>query len=227
MPKYHNNKISLASNRGVQENPHWVDAPSQLEELTQVLGNHKLKILEPGPWHGEFSKIFVEQGHSVTSVEPWLGIEAPFNGLTQLHTQLVLDRRPIEVFLKEDTISHWDVVVAVGLLYHVPSPLHLLDLFTERADHVYFDTYPWINTVQLNTTKTLSWAAKWDHKNICIVCAPKVLDHYMTVVLKWSRGWQGIQCKVSGHPIWTAYYHRNNVQSLGKSQVTDFYIDAL
>jgi hypothetical protein len=227
MTKYIGNEFSLTSNPGVKMNPHWVDAPAQFETLTQVLSNRKLKILEPGPWHGHFSEKFVEQGHSVTSVEPWLGDEARFNSLTQLHTQLVVDRRPIEVFLKEDTTSHWDVVFAVGLLYHVPSPLHLLDLFTERADHVYFDTYPWVDTVRLTTPNTSSWATKWDHKNICLVCAPKVLDHYMTVVLKWSRGWQGIQCKVSGHPIWTAYYHRNTVPALSKADVIEYHIDAL
>ena len=227
MAVYRGNEFSVSTNPGVKENPHWVDAPSQLEEISQALSNHKLKILEPGPWHGMFSEELVKQGHTVTSVEPWLGPEARFNSLTELHTHLVVDRRPVEVFLKDDTTSQWDVILAVGLLYHVPSPLHLLDLFTERANHVYFDTWPWVHTVSLVTPKNSSWAAKWDHKNICLVCAPKVLDHYMTVVLGWTRGWQGIQCKDSGHPLWTAYYHRSTIPALSKSKVTEYHINAL
>lgn len=219
---------NLVNDPSFNANPHWKHAPKQLLVLPQTLSGLNLKILEPGPYNGFFSQEFVKQGHNVTAVEPWLGPDARFNSLTELHDQLVVDRRPIELFLKQDTVSHWDVVFAIGLLYHVPSPLHLLDLFAERGDHVYIDTYPWCtDAVTVLLPGNTAWSDHNDHKKISLACAPNVLNYYMTTVLGWSRGWQGIQIKVSGHPAWTAYYHKNTVPALRKAQVTHYHMTLL
>lgn len=205
--------------------PSWMSAPKQrdaLIEITQSARSRLTSLLEVGPWHGDYSCEFLKQGWQLTVVEPWLGQEAYFNVRQDLdRSQLELDRRPVEQMLRHSSTRRWDVIFSPGLLYHVHDPFGIIDSYITATDHIFLDTLHWIKGVKLNLRgHDASYRIYWDRKPFRLTPGPWLVDHYFRSQ-GWCRGWHGMLLKVSGWPIWTAYYHAPNTEPLASPNLTD------
>jgi hypothetical protein len=100
--------------------------------------------LELGPLEGGHSYMLSQAGASV------LGIEAQTRGFLKcLIAKEILNMRNVQfmlgdvmAYLRSDP-GHFDVAVASGILYHMASPVEMLDLLTKVSDHLFLWTHVW------------------------------------------------------------------------------------
>jgi 2-polyprenyl-3-methyl-5-hydroxy-6-metoxy-1,4-benzoquinol methylase len=90
-------------------------------------------VLEIGPLSGHHSKIIIDQGSkSLVMVEPNTSFNDSLAALSP-NSEIIND----DIFFYLEEARKFDVVVCCGVLYHLHSPLYLLELIANRVDPEY------------------------------------------------------------------------------------------
>lgn len=124
-----NDIIRLGSQFHTGDNfPYWVNYLYRIQEVFTVIENKT--VLEIGPFTGNHTYFLREfKPKSITLVEPNIyGV----NKLTRKYPEYEVIHDDIMLFLEKP--RKFDVVMCFGVLYHLHSPLYLLELIANRCD---------------------------------------------------------------------------------------------
>lgn len=110
----------------------WINYLYQIQEIFQVIENKT--VLEIGPYAGNHTYFLREfKPKSITLVEP--NYEQGVKALQDKYPNCEVIHDDIMLYLEHE--RKFDVVMCFGVLYHLHSPIHLLELIANRCDPEY------------------------------------------------------------------------------------------
>jgi hypothetical protein len=127
--------------------------------------HHWSSVLEVGAMHGAFSRWLLLCSDSLTILEPNVHAEV-WQKLPQLCSDQTLFQH-----LPRDT--HYDLTVLLGLLSHLHSPFHALDLAMQHSSEIIAD-YPISEKTHVRSAHDQSDRDKW-----CLMLETSLIPRYM------------------------------------------------
>lgn len=130
-----------------------------LDYLSSILDCcYNQTVLEIGPLSGDISKVILEKNpKQLTLVEPNAHCVELLREDSQIVSNCSIINRDINFYLLEPRLA--DVVICLGVLYHLHSPLHLLELIVNNAqpDTLVLDI-PEISMIEFDHCNTTMYA---------------------------------------------------------------------
>lgn len=171
--------------------PHTLFEDLRIEKMFSYLGDTKnYKVLELGPLEGGHSYMLSPRVDRVVSVE------ANRNAFLKcLIVKNLFDLHNVEFlygdFTKMSPHEKFDLIVAVGVLYHMEDPIKLIELLSQKSDRIFFWTHYYEPNLNLWNQKLLQ-SERWEFGRTQVI-EGAIARNVRVVRYKYNEalGWAG------------------------------------